>query len=66
MRLQSFVAVNEAQKDSSAEQETQEARESRVISQYEVALRCMQRKEVAEAQVRAKGRGMMAGFCIWL
>jgi hypothetical protein len=51
VRVQSFVAVNEAQKDDSSEQETREAREANVISQYERALRSVQKKEAAEAKV---------------
>ena len=51
VRVASFAAINEAQREGSSEQETQEARESKLISLYERALRCVQRKERDEAKV---------------
>lgn len=52
MKVASFVAVNEPQQAGPSEQETQEAREARLISLYEGALRSVQRGEAAEAKVR--------------
>ena len=66
VKVASFVALNVAQSDV-REEETQEARESRLISLYEQALRSLQRREPGAAKVRqraprparreARGRG---------
>lgn len=50
VRVAAFVAVN-SQQEGPGEQETQEAREAKVISLYEQALRSIQRQEAADAQV---------------